>query len=335
MDNEQPENKGYAEVTVNEEDPLCLEDDAENNSSSNRSNNGSSIVTAIGNIDNDRTDRYDWWHKTMFSDKGISICGAPIVEGAGAVKLIKFILLTLGSIVLVHVIVAKITTDRDMTRKLWQMWMFESNLIVLDCIAFFVVGRLWRQRGVDHLAWVLPVVACNVFFESQHFFWWMQNSVSLYAMHCVWPWQLWVFVAVLLPTIGVVAVLHVKKALDKNLLLVKLVEVVLCVFFFFAPLVPSSYFHFHHWFAGFLLGMHCNFDVWWSRAAMAYCWGMYINGIGVYGRDPVLTCQYAYFLSIDQSCPYTQHPANATHPDEEIMVPVDWRNCSATTGYHP
>lgn len=72
--------------------------------------------------------------------------------------------------------------------------------------------------------------------------------------------------------------------------------------------------------------------------------GMYINGIAVYGRDPILTCEYAYFLTIDNSCPYIncylealadmeQNPQNATHVVQE-MDPVDWRNCSAT-GYHP
>jgi hypothetical protein len=108
-------------------------------------------------------------------------------------------------------------------------------------------------------------------------------------------------------------------------------------------MATSPYFHLHHWYSGFLLGMHCNFNVWWSRAAMAWCWGMYINGIAVYGRDPVLTCEYAYFLSVDQHCPYVQcyvdalkeqvnHTVN-NHTVHE-MVPVDWRNCSSTD-YHP
>lgn len=71
---------------------------------------------------------------------------------------------------------------------------------------------------------------------------------------------------------------------------------------------------------------------------------MYINGIAVYGRDPVLTCEYAYFLSVDNHCPFVncyldalkdmeEHPNNATHVVEK-MDPVDWRNCSAR-GYHP
>lgn len=53
------------------------------------------------------------------------------------------------------------------------------------------------------------------------------------------------------------------------------------IFFFMAPVMTSSYFHFHHWFAGWLIGMHANFDVWWSRAAMAYCW---VSMEGISGR---------------------------------------------------
>jgi hypothetical protein len=188
------------------------------------------------------------------------------------------------------------------------------------------------------------MIVCNVYFESQNYFPWLQHSVTLFQMHCVWPWQLWVFVAALVPTIGSLVVFHVVRAYQKRLLLMKLVELSCCAFFFVAPLAPSPYFHLHHYFAGWLIGMHCNFDVWWSRAAMAYCWGMYINGIAVYGRDPVLTCEYAYFLSVDMKCPYTacymealKELANQTTAQNvtvEEMVPVDWHNCSAS-GYHP
>lgn len=222
---------------------------------------------------------------------------------------------------------------------------FDGNLIVLDCVIFFLVGRLWRQRGVDHLGWIIPMVVCNVYFESQPYFPWLSHSLTLYQMHCVWPWQLWIFVMILIPTIGSIVYLHISRAHQKRLLLMKLVELSLCIIFFMAPLAPSPYFHLHHWYAGWLFGMHCNFDTWWSRLAMSYCWGMYVNGIAVYGRDPVLTCEYAYFLSIDQRCPYmscyiealedmAENPNNAT-TDVQEMIPVDWRNCSASTDYHP
>mmetsp|Transcript_114433 Transcript_114433/g.171116 ORF Transcript_114433/g.171116 Transcript_114433/m.171116 type:complete len:348 (+) Transcript_114433:82-1125(+) len=347
MDVEQPENQGYAKVIANDDAEDDAEDDAdidEEFSDDHDPLRPEPYGPSDTNDGSGDSNRADWWNKTLLPDKGIAIRDFPIVEGATTVKFLKFIILTFASIALVHVIIKRITNDRDKTMLLWHIWVFDSNLIVLDCAVFFVVGRLWRQRGVDHLAWLLPMIVCNVYFQSQHYFKWMQQSLTLYNMHCVWPWQLWIFVAILVPTIGAVVFLHVKRAWDTRLLLVKVFELALCVFFFLAPLAPSSYFHFHHWFAGWLLGMHCNFDVWWSRAAMAYCWGMYINGIAVYGRDPVLTCEYAYYLSMDMRCPYTkcyldalkdmaEHPGNATHTVQK-MEPIDWRNCSAT-GFHP
>jgi hypothetical protein len=69
---------------------------------------------------------------------------------------------------------------------------------------------------------------------------------------------------------------------------------------------------------------------------MAWCWGMYINGIAVYGRDPVLTCEYAYFLSMDNRCPYMScyvEAMNDTITNVTEMVAADWRNCSAE-GFH-
>jgi hypothetical protein len=167
-------------------------------------------------------------------------------------------------------------------------------------------------------------------------------SRSFLFCFLVWPWKLWAFVMVLIPLIITLALLHLRRAFQKGVLIIKIMEILLCIFFFVAPLAPSPYFHLHHWYAGWLLGMHCNFDVWWSRAAMAYCWGMYINGIAVYGRDPVLTCEYAYFLTVDQHCPYIncylegiQTISNVTnHTVVKEMITPNWRNCSADS-YHP
>ena len=81
---------------------------------------------------------------------------------------------------------------------------------------------------------------------------------------------------------------------------------------------------------------------------MAYCWGMYVNGIAVYGRDPLLTCDYARFLARDQGCPAPiVIEEEYTHPNLDGLIPLlgeiisfvsddlpDWRNCSSS-GYHP
>jgi hypothetical protein len=168
---------------------------------------------------------------------------------------------------------------------------------------------------------------------------------TFFSFSIVWPWQLWVFFAVVLPLCILAILFHFILAYRMRVLVMKLVEVSVAFGFYFAPLIGSPYFHPHHWYVGWLAGMHFNFDKWWSRACMAFMWGAYINGIAVYGRDPVLTCEYAYFLTIDQSCPYVNcyieglaNPPNATdtksnHTAVKPMVPPDWRNCSADS-YH-
>lgn len=216
-------------------------------------------------------------HKNLLPDQGVVLAGFPLVEGEFTVKLLKFVLLTFLSIVLVHKIVEAYFTDRDKSMTLFHIWRFDTNLIVMDSIVFFLVGRIWKQRGVDHLAWILPMIVCNIYFECHAYIPWLQHSFSLFEIHCIWPWQLWIFVIILIPTIGGLVLGHVHRAWTKRVLLIKLVELSMCIFFFLAPMMSSPYFHLHHWFAGWLLGMHCNFDVWWSRAAMSYCW-VSLNG---------------------------------------------------------
>eukprot|EP00979_Chaetoceros_neogracilis_P003371 scaffold588_cov282-Chaetoceros_neogracile.AAC.10 len=44
---------------------------------------------------------------------------------------------------------------------------------------------------------------------------------------------------------------------------------------------------------------------WWSQIAMALCWGQYVNGIAVWGRDSVLTCEYASYVTAGNGCNYS------------------------------
>jgi hypothetical protein len=220
-------------------------------------------------------------HKTLLPDRRIHFRGYPIVEGSFTVKLLKFILWTFILTAIIHVIVGKLFSDRDKSLELWHIWVFDGDLMVRDTVVFFLVGRMWQKRGIDHVAFVGTAILANVYFEAQNFVPFLQHSVTLYQMHCVWPWTLWLFVLILIPSIGALVVAHVLRAHRERLLPMKLMELALCFFFFVAPLAPSNYFHLHHWYAGWLIGMHANFDVWWSQFAMAWCWGMYMNGIAV------------------------------------------------------
>lgn len=187
--------------------------------------------------------------KTLFPDEAFIIRNHPIVEGIFTVKLLKFIAFTVIAITLMHLLVANVELlgDRDKNLKLWHIWRYEGNLIVFDSIVFFLVGRLWKQRGVDHIAWVVPMILCNVYFESQHFIFWLRHSVTLYEMHCIWPWQLWAFVGILVPSIGAIVLAHVWRAYQLRFLILKIVEIGMCAFFFLAPMAGSGYFHLHHW----------------------------------------------------------------------------------------
>ena len=167
-----------------------------------------------------------------------------------------------------------------------------------------------------------------------------QHSFTLYEMHCVWPWQLWMFIICVIPLLFTIATAHVHYAYKKKILISKTVEMILCLVFTLGPYIGSPYFHLHHWYAGWLVGMHLNFNTWWSRLIQAWCWGLYINGIAVYGRDPVLTCGYALFISQDQRCPFVQcyltalaDPEHHTGHNNDTQAPMDipdWRNCSST-----
>jgi len=117
-------------------------------------------------------------YKTLFPDnKGIYVCGYPLLDHKNdlttnqddhhhqdqdpttnniPIKLLKFILLTFVMIGMVHVIVAALFNDRDRALTLRHIWVFEGDLIVRDCLVFFVVGRLYHPQsmGIDHLAWM-------------------------------------------------------------------------------------------------------------------------------------------------------------------------------------
>jgi hypothetical protein len=286
-------------------------------------------------------------HATLLPDDQFSFCHVRIVDGAFSVKLLKFLTITLAGIVSMYHVVRWMEWENDAKYTLTDMFTYELNLIVMDAVMFFVVGRLHQQRGVDHAAWILSSLAANFYSSYITSFQFLQYATTLYEMHCTWPWKTWAFGIVAVPVVVAVLVLHVRHAVQKRVLVVKLTEIMLCFFLLMGPLLTSPYFHLHHWYAGLFFGMHFNFDVWWSRAVMAWCWGAYMNGIAVYGRDPVLTCGYAYFLSISQHCPYVScylvalaHPTyhNDTHNhtvvDVKPMVTPDWRNCSADA-YHP
>ena len=251
---------------------------------------------------------------------------------------LSFLALTFGSIALIFGAVRALDWEHDERLTLYELWLYQSKDIATDTLVFLLVGRM---ATIDWKLWIGTILAANFYASYVTQFRFLQHSLTLYEMHCTWPWTLWIFVLVLVVGGAGLVASHVRFWARNGLLVTQLGQVLVAVLLFVVPYAGSPYFHLHHWYAGWLLGMHANIDVWWSRITMAWCWGLYINGIAVYGRDPVLVCGYAMWLSDNLRCPYLECYLTGTSPSAPPsptppvvpMLPPDWRNCSAST-YH-
>lgn len=278
-------------------------------------------------------------HRKALPDDKFTIFGWRIVNGPPVIRLLKFLSLTYLSFFVVYGFVRWVDWEHDPYYDIEDFWKHDSAYVITDGLFFFMVGRLYKRGGVDHLAWFLTVLSSTLFYSGLTQLDFMQHSISLYEMHCEWPPGLWIFAVFAVIIVCSIVIAHVRRIHRKRLSIERLLEIAFCLVFFLAPYVASPFFHFHHWFAGWLLGMHFNLDAWWSRLAMAFCWGLYVNGIAVYGRDPILACQYSFYLSSMQGCSYMrcyyegieQGAGNATSNYTGPVIPhvsLDWRTCT-------
>ena len=98
---------------------------------------------------------------------------------------------------------------------------------------------------MDHLAWFVIVLLGSLCASVLSNFQFLQHSVSLYGIHCKWPWQLYIFVVIVVPLCITLATKHVQYAIQNKLLVMKLIEIGFTVLFFLVPVMGNSFFHFH------------------------------------------------------------------------------------------
>ena len=262
-----------------------------------------------------------------------------LIQDSCIVKLAKFSLLTWMFLCTTHAFVRLSILDweYDENYTLNDFYLYDFHSVMLDTVVFFVVGRLYSsdRKGVDHLVYVLPLMLGAVYPSLTNTWAFLRHSISMYEIICRWPVALFEYV------VGVVALdlcivyLHLRDAYRNQTLVAKTIELVTCLLLFLIPMVSDSSFHMHHWFAAWLLGMHANSPKWWSRTTQAFLWGMYINGIAVYGRDPILGCAYSYFTSTSAFCSFMS--CNISDGDDETSgethyqpyIAPDWHNCTS------
>lgn len=215
------------------------------------------------------------------------------------------------------------------------MVLFDGNHIVLDMVVFFVVGRLYETPSIDSFSWMVPSIGAAITLsllasnsDSLH------HSLTAYEMHCTWTWQFWaVLIFGALPTIVGLVVAHLVYAARRQSVLQKLLELALGFSIFLMPYASNSFFHLHHWYYAWTLGMHANANNWWSRLTMCMMWGIYLNGIAMFGRDPVMTCAVTLYQSQNQQCPFLIDQSITLEAlAETSAASLDWRNCSEPQG---
>jgi hypothetical protein len=271
-------------------------------------------------------------------DRFLTFRNQQIIDSVEAIRLMKFFALTAVFIVFVHELVRLFDLEHDKEYGYKEMILYDGQAIILDIVSFYVFGRLYKKKiAVDHLAFAIVLLMGSLYNSALNTVTWLQYSFTMFEIFCTWPWELFLFVGVIVPLFCVTAVKHVQYAVEARQLCMKLLEISLTALFFLLPQISHPNFHLHHWYVGWLIGMHCNFDTWWSRATMAWYWGLYVNGIAVYGRDPLQTCDYAFYISRDTHCSFlkcfvhnqTSGPHNETHTVYNVPDELDWRNCSS------
>ena len=217
------------------------------------------------------------------------------------------------------------------------MVLFDGNHIALDMIGYFAVGRLYKKDRIhrcDSLAWIVPSLgaAFGLSMLASHSNS-LHHSLTAYEMHCSWTWQFKVLLLFgALPTIVILVGAHFRYAhQQQQAALQKLVELSLGLGIFLLPYVGNAFFHLHHWYYAWMLGMHANFPVWWSQLTMSVMWGVYMNGIALFGRDPVMTCAVSLYQSQNQQCPFVSDDFTGlmnTGFTNTVGTSFDWHNCS-------
>lgn len=255
--------------------------------------------------------------------------------GTTMVKLVKLWMVIIGGILITHPFARWMKWEIDENYSISDFFLYDFTTVLLDILFFFVVGRMYNsQVQVDKIfPWGMFIALGCIYPSIANDFAFLRHSLSMYEMMCNWPMILFVYVAMLL----VMAVLLVGALLRSHyrrmVLISRCIESVMLASVFIMPFASNNNFHLHHWFGMWFLGMQSNAPQWWSRAFQAYCLGSYINGIAVYGRDPILGCNMAFYRSTNANCDYMScydaGGGNGTHHYKPFIAP-DWRTCNAT-----
>lgn len=214
-----------------------------------------------------------------------------LFESVAAVRVFKFIVLTLWIITFYHTLIRS---------KLFQPWEkdvdFDSNQwlqvdfskVIVDCLAFAFVARVHRKKGIDRLQILIPILVSCFYSSLSGQISYLKYHISVQNIMDEWPWQMTLYFILCVGVFLMLLVLHLSKAILDRSYMWRSIETISIVTAFVLVKVDHDSFHLHHYYYAWTMGMFFNRSDWWSELSMAFCWGIYCNGIATYGRDPVV-----------------------------------------------
>jgi len=171
-----------------------------------------------------------------------------------------------------------------------------------DTLLFFICGRLIWRRGVDCLNFQIPVFCGAVLWElfgRVPASWGLGNNLASTEQ---WTAGTWIAFPLFIVLITGQLILHVYFWHKDKLLLGRVLEMAVIVGFGIGPFVTTPAFHLHHWYWAWLGGLLFNLRYSWSFAAQGFMWGMYVNGIAIWGRDSITGCDEVEYLVNTNYC---------------------------------
>jgi hypothetical protein len=273
----------------------------------------------------------DWHSLHLTPDCGYEIAPLHLVRFA------KLLITSLLLLCLTRTVVVGFGLEYDPDYGLDSFLTYDVNEVVLDLLFLYAAGGMYSKPAVDQAGFI-AVAATNAFLLSIiNQIPALQVSFSLFEMHCHWTLWTWFFLSCFGLVAVAVLVVHFRfLAAQPKVAKRAALQIVLMFAIFWGPHLRDGDFHIHHWFYSWFLACQCNFDPWWSRATQAWLLGGYLNGIAVYGRDPILVCEAAYYRSRNAGCAFAKQLDHCRLPDNttvQISADVaDWWSC--TGDYH-
>jgi hypothetical protein len=289
---------------------------------------------------------YSFLFSNLFRDKDCQCMGQFVLfDSIEAIRIFKFIFITIWLTISLHGVVRIAGWGHDELYSIQDFMVYDLAGVVLDSFVFAIVSRLYKRNGVDCLLpFFLPMVVSAIYVSWSSEIWFLKSSITLYDMKCTWSWQLYLYAAVCCTLIVTVLILHVVFSIRDKSCVRQLFEMTIIAMVFIVPGATANHesFHLHHYYSFWMLGMLFSREEWWSQVSMAIAWGQYVNGIAVWGRDSVLTCEFASYVAAGNRCGISSSAVlsllSLSSSDVQMskihnitnttLQDIDWKGCS-------